>query len=591
MKIMVLWLCIGIASFTAIQWANPTIVRAVAIENNVARYMNEQPYTAALNAAKTGEMWLVIKYKRGENTTFVITPTPSKDWRDTTCIEQVRMANKPIYTTSICKETVLDLSPYLSEGLNGMALEIHAEEPEAAIYVSPKLVGAQAFSTAGCLGLFAVAAALLMYTARAMGLNTASGGIAVLGMAYFSFWLYFWPNLSYTADLPGHLPYILHMIDHWMQPYDYHGHEEFHPPLYYFIAARVFHLFDTGPINPLTAVRAFSIAMYMVFCLYGLATLRLTTRKIGLAYYVGCALIVFWPAGILKATNINNDIPMYALWGAVFYYIVRSFQERSIGCLQAAVVLTGVAFMVKSNAWVPLGITGACALYGLYSGKWSWRQWFSRRSLMAAGVLCLGIIANMGRIIYMKFFHQQNVVMEYFGYPRQDIHPFSYFVRFDIASFIEHPFVMFDKEPAFLNFFLKSMLYNESSCNAPHFLPFLLSLLNILLLLWFAITIFGVLMRLINSRQERAGLYLHIIAVTVSVVASMMFTFVDRYVFCQNFRYVLPMLIPLVILFVRGMETANDNRFFKPLYWFGVTTSVLLITGSVILYLSQYISF
>jgi 4-amino-4-deoxy-L-arabinose transferase-like glycosyltransferase len=70
-----------------------------------------------------------------------------------------------------------------------------------------------------------------------------------------------------------------------------------------------------------------------------------------------------------------------------------------------------------------------------------------------------------------------------------------------------------------------------------------------------------------------------------------MFMIIDRYVFCQNFRYVLPMLIPLAVLFMRGMEIANDSRLLKPLYWLGMITGMLLVVGAVILYLAQYSSF
>ena len=190
------------------------------------------------------------------------------------------------------------------------------------------------------------------------------------GCATSCFWLHYHPNLTYTNDLWGHISYLRYMVDGWSAPYGYRGHEDFHPPLYYAIAARAYHAAALFPIvNPLAAVRLLAVACYSAFLLAGLRTLRECAPTSTPAYHAGTLLIVFWPVNILMATRINNDIALYAAWGAAFFALARWARTRSDGSLSAALCLTAVALMVKSNGALVLGIVGVSLARALLKGE------------------------------------------------------------------------------------------------------------------------------------------------------------------------------------------------------------------------------
>jgi len=599
-------LLLAILSFIVLKQANPTFVQAIGMENGQGRPLTVQPYSVRTGKDGRGMLRLWLRYSRDQNATFIIEPdnnfyTYPKVPLKRRCIDHIWLrppmfGNKvspmpeSINKAPICRETALDFSPYLREGLNPFVLMVHADNaPAVSLYISPQLFGARIFSTLACLGLFAAAAIVLFRIARRAGLDPATSCTAIAGMAYYALWLHYRPNLSYTPDLPGHIPYIQYMAQNWLiNPYNYSGGENVQPPLFYFLAGRVFNLFSaSGVINPLLAVRVFSLGLYMTFCLYGLRTLHEAVERKGLPYYAGNLLIMFWPVAINTATNISNDIALYSAWGAAFYYLARWFKEHSLGCLQLAIGLTGMAFMIKANAWVIGGITGSCVLYALSTGRLSWRQLWQGKTLVAWGVMALGMAVSAGRIIYMWLLHGADASRGYFGGARNDIYPSHYFIYFSFSDFAAHPFATFKNEPSFLNYFLKTLLYSPFNALPPPF-PWLPAMLNVALIIWLLVVICGTIVYLMQKQDSFNSVCPHMIGTVVSIAGIITFTIFDHYEHTQNFRFILPMLVPLVVLFARGMETTRTIRTMQPFYWLGLAAGISLTAGAAILYLAQY---
>lgn len=567
-----LWgiIAIGALSIMALAWDNPVF--------------QGQPFRIAMGKDHAAMLLVEMRYSQGQNATLVIEP---KDG----CVTQIsltpadignaRALPETVPNASFCGQRAIPFAPYLYDGLNVLHVEMSSTNADAEVYISPQLLGAHFVSTAACLGVFAAAAAILFHIAGKAGLSPASAAIIAAGFGYYALWLHFRPNLTYTNDVNEHISYIRYMVWQWMRPYDYNGGENWHPPLYYFIAARVFDLFRAwGLINPLTAVRLLSLALYSVFCIYGVRTLRESVEAENLAYYAGSILMVFWPVGMIMATRINNDVAVYAVWAAAFYYLARWHRTGDVSCLYLACGLTELTLMIKSNGYVLACIVASCMTWAVVSKRLAWRQLF-----VACALLVGGMAANAGRLVYKKICCGQDAAGLHFGGNRWEPVSFHHFAYVDVWDMAVHPFVMLGNEPSFWNYFLKSMLYGEFEWQHQGVLMFLPAALNLLLLAFLIITFCGMVISL-RKQRCRGELLPYLASVAIPLAAMIAFMAMKRFSACQDFRFVLPMLIPLVMLFVRGMENLRAH---PAVYWLGMSIGLCLPVGGMMLYLGQYV--
>ena len=66
------------------------------------------------------------------------------------------------------------------------------------------------------------------------------------------------------------------------------------------------------------------------------------------------------------------------------------------------------------------------------------------------------------------------------------------------------------------------------------------------------------------------------------------FMSIKQWIVSQDFRYSLPLLIPLVILFVHAMETFRTTQGWRFFYIAGTGIGLCLPLGGIVLYLSQH---
>ena len=536
-------------------------------------------------------------YSRGQNQRVIVTPPEFMPphiptyvegiWIQTQADSHLRHTQK-INMNPFVHEALVDLSGGVREGKNTLIMKVKTDAPWArSFFVYPALSLAHGMPLVA-LGLLVAAASMLLYSfTRFMCLDAWCFLTLLAGMLYYIKW-FLWPTLAYTRDIPGHLSYIYYMATSpWMNPYEYKGHEDFHPFLYYFLTGRIFSLFYGSILSPLTAIRLASLASYIVFAAYGV---KLINENItGWLRYLCAGLLVFWPVAVLRATNINNDIVVNMLWSISFYYLANWHSQGQMASYQKALIAAGVLFMVKSNAWVMLGILGLCSLYGLLSKRLTIAKLLRHESLLAFGMLVTGIIVNMGRYIYLWVAYGVNHTDNYFGMARNDIFTLPYFLSFDVISFVQRPFVHLQGEIDFWGYFLKSALYSETSGWGArvdkvffHFPQIINALLVAMIVIWLA----GLVAALLRKTSKLDELMPYLIAIFISILASMMFTYVDRYMFCQNFRYVMPMLVPFIVLYGKSLQALKQGLTVW-LYWLGCAVAVALPFMSTALFLAQ----
>jgi hypothetical protein len=538
------------------------------------------------------QLHLSVTYSGWENTLFSFEPDIRPDWKFGCMSPDFSVNGQRIpfpdgSEEPIChRRIILDLKPYLQRGENRVIVESRPVGPNQlspSPMGGPVLLGGHWASTLACLGLFALAVWSMEAVLRKLGFLATTRIVVVLASVYFIYWLRFHRNLAYTNDLPGHIAYIKYMVYQWREPFGYRGAEYFHPPFYYLIAARVYAAASAFPqLNPLTAVRLFSWALYSVFLIYGLLTLKESVDSSRLAYHVGVIQMVFWPVSVLMATRITNDVALYAAWSASFYYLERWYRLRRAECLASSLWLFGVALLVKSSAVVLGAIIAGTLAYGVLARRFSVRYFVQRPLVIGACVVMACALLNTSRPIYEYMTGATLSAGMHFGGGGGKPFGIRHYLTFGLREYLEWPFVRWPKVPdmPFLNYVLRTALFGEFTFQH----AWLASLISRVLLAQVGLL---VLLGVIAFQRRRVAVPA-MLSIAIAMLALVALTIRTRWGVSQDVRFVLPMLVPCVVIYAQGLEVCRERG--RPiLYWFGVAAGLALPALSVSFYLSQYL--
>jgi hypothetical protein len=572
----------------------------------------EHLYSVSLKEYKVEHLAFKIDYKSWQNPifTFVLSrPFPSQN-----CLPSLEFLPKRrdleggvivvdllskggAKETDYCNEYRVDFSKHLKEGhnkivilgLNNLQDEFQAKKDGLSVYVDSKLLGGYWPSTLASLVVVLSVSWFMFSVARNAGFDGIVSTFFAGAFVYFSLWLLLRPNATYTPDLSDHLNYIYYMAKSiFANPYEYNQHISFHPPLYYFVAARVVN-FSTilGGISEITALRFSTLVLYMFLPLYGLRTLALFVRPKGAAYYTGAALILLWPLAVDKASNISNDVPLFVAWAASFYYLCRWTKTLEPRLLCYAMAWAGLGFMIKSSIMLMVLMIAVLVMRMLLKRRVAFKTLITTREYwIGCGILAFGMIFNMGRVIYHMLVHEKNVASRYFGGGHNDVYPLSYYLSFDVASYVEKPFVTFFSETSLWSYFLKTFLYSPFS--RVHHAYAEASVMNVLLLVFLGV-IFGFILVGAFKKLRFAPTFVCSLSFFTCFLGVVCFLLVEKYQHCQNFRYVYPVLVPMAILYSQAMSELALYRikFIRGDHPLALLAGTIIF-GGMYMYLTKY---
>ena len=410
--------------------------------------------------------------------------------------------------------------------------------------------------------------------------------IFAASLIYCSIWICLTTYKSYSHDINGHLSYIKHLSYNSLNPYTYTGRESWNPPLYYYLAAFTLKIQDLLEIkNPYILLRLLSLFLYSTFIWFSLKTFRFWVKEGGLAYYTGVILIAFWPSSVFIAGRINNDVCLYAIWSMMFYYLSKAYKLSDLNSLSTAIIMAGLALMVKSNAIVPLAVLTGSLAFMAYS--LNIRKFLNRKLFIAGLVLAAGFLVNLGRSVYSFFDDSASRIHNHFGEASSSYISLEYFLRFDLPEFISRPFISHSElwqnlKISYLNFLFRTSIYGEFTWGFEKFASFINITYLIFIYSLIATAIAASFIKRKTQILELAPVYLGII---LPVIASMCFYYIKQMSACQDFRYLLPMVTPVAILYSKSMQTiGRAGRFpVMPMAVIGLALPVL----GVIFYILQ----
>jgi len=365
------------------------------------------------------------------------------------------------------------------------------------------------------------------------------------------------PVIERTYDVLGHLQHIEFIAYHGSLPPADYCHECFQPSLYYAVAAAVYSTARVTRIfDPMQVLQFLALAWFWVFLVMSARIVLLWfpgQREVQLA----TALLAFWPAGFLHSARVSNDIPLYAFFATCLYFVLSWWKTDNRKHLIVAAIVAGCGVLIKATMMPLIGAIAILILYRLFSERHVGKGWFSY--LLPLLVMIAGIA------VYLT----QSSLRGNMVPPFQDTWSAMYvgnswkqYLVLNSASYFTSPFVDSLRDGTgrgyFWNYLLKSSMFGDYGgwFQKPlqRFLALVMSplLLGLVILFWIGLA------RNV-SRAARLSLPL-LVVIAVSILSVFALRLYNPYSANNDFRYIYPVLIPIVLLLVGGTRNIGIGR-------------------------------
>ncbi|HLI85696.1 MAG TPA: glycosyltransferase family 39 protein [Bryobacteraceae bacterium] len=373
------------------------------------------------------------------------------------------------------------------------------------------------------------------------------------------------PATERAYDVLGHLQYIEFVTYHVSLPPSAFCFECYQPGLYYVLAAPVYALARAaGIFDPFVALQYFALAWFWVFLIVAarIARLWLPRRRDEL---LAAALLAFWPGGFLESVRVSNDLPLYACFAICLYFLLRWWNTGTGRDLSIAASVAACGILIKAAMAVAMGAIGILALYRMFSQRGEsqpWRPYLGPISVMAAGVVAYGVLnlvkageqAHNWRALYLGEAWKGLAPSMYVG------NSWKQYLTLD-GSYFRVPFVdsvaTGTGKEYFWNYVLKSSMFGDYHWFRKPVERVLAFVMSPLLLGMAALFGAGVVRSLRASARQSLPL---LVVTCLLFLALFLHRFLTPYSANNDFRFIYPALIPMVLLFVEGTRGLAAGR-------------------------------
>jgi hypothetical protein len=366
------------------------------------------------------------------------------------------------------------------------------------------------------------------------------------------------PPIERTYDVLGHLQHIEFIADHLSLPASDFCHECYQPSLYYSIAAAIYSMARIMRIfDPMVVLQFFSLAWFWLFIVMSVRIFLLwlpEEREAQLA----TALLAFWPGGFLHSPRISNDIPLYAFFAIDLYFVLKWWKTGRRRDLLVAACVAGCGVLIKATMMILVGTIGTLMLYRIFSERQSRKAW----TFCVAPALLM--VAGIGAYIAQSFAKGGIFLPVWRLYPSMYVgNSWKQYLLLDIGSYFKSPFVDSIRAGTgreyFWNYVLKSSMFGDYDWfQKPA--ERLLAVIMSALLLGLVVLFFIGIARELRGPARRALPLLVVIA--LSFLSLFVHRFSNPYSANNDFRFIYPVLIPIVLLIAEGARNGGVKRAF-----------------------------
>lgn len=362
---------------------------------------------------------------------------------------------------------VLDLSAYLMTGKNRIHVQVKNLSGRGGLNIRRENGPGRRF-----LLVFLWTAGILLLLHRLLmhhHLNREEVLIFAGGVLLLVWYMVYTPANVRIFDVfegGGHKDYIMLIKDHLRLPNPGQGWEYHQPPLYYAMAALIVMivdpLFGLGWMQPL---RLFSVLCYAVFLIYAYLSVRYVCR-FSRARYFALGLLVFWPAGIIHAVRVGNDVLMYMFSGMAFYHLLRWWRADRTVHLNSSLMLLFLGLLTKSSAVIVAGVMVALIVLKMLVDH---PRNYWNEIVKSGAVIAMAFALNLGDNVYYAMVDGSDWLLVNVG---NSLHQglkvangWVNYVYLDFPIFFNEAYTStwedWGGRQYFWNFFLKSSLFSE----------------------------------------------------------------------------------------------------------------------------------
>ncbi|SMC08561.1 hypothetical protein [Nitratiruptor tergarcus] len=496
---------------------------------------------------------------------FSLNPLQKIDIIPDDCVENFTINKKSIFIKNIegkCdwkRGFSLDITKYIHPGINHIQLVIKNRNGKSGLYLhfhSP-------ISTVFHL-LFSLSLLLLLFLVSNRFFSKKLSFFIVAGIALCMIYLSYTPYYVRTYDVithTGHLDYIKMIADHFTFPNPTKGWEYHQPPLYYILAAIVYKISLLLYINPYISLQWLSLLFFTIFIIFSIRSLQLVIKKEFLLS-LSSLLLIFWPSGIIHSIRIGNDVLTYALTAIGFYYTLLWWQHKRD--IKPALLFSALALITKASGIILFIIIGVLII--IEALKQKNKKYFIKMAALAFLFFLVGFVINFADNIYYALqstssdWLVSNVVntLNKKLYVANTLGNYFYF---DMKKYLLFPYIdawhdLYGRQ-YFWNYFLKSALFAEFFFNDAYHqnIAYILSFLSLILYVSILIGVFTIYK---EELQEAAPFLLFFILYILILLAYR----IKIPVACNtDFRYVYPLLIPMVYFYAKLYEKLRSTPF------------------------------
>ena len=468
------------------------------------------------------------------------------------CINRVWVNNQEVSLEriqenkcDIMRGSVIDLKGFLHPGENNIRAEIIDHGGNRAVYF--KIPIADAISWIFLLSICALA--LLIFSILFGNISCAEWSVFALGATAR---IFYFPAATYPPkiyDIDGHIDYIRTLSQTLVPPNAAQCWECYQPSGYYYFASPIYKIASQLTYDIYTPLQLLSLILFlgMLYLFVRAASFWIEDRK---TLLIVSALFVFWPVGIRDSARIGNDLLFYFMSAMTMFFVSKWIKEKTSQALGAALLSGALGWISKFNI---IAFNAAGMLF-LLLRKEPLKFIFKKPVFML--LLFLNFLIPAASLFQssaekgdLSWIHNADRLENSL---KMNVTASSFFC-FDAKTFLTHPSSSaYDDSggrQCFWNFMLKTSLFYNCALNSPAHLKLDLVLSWLLLIL--AFILFAQFINFAVSRR----FYIDDTYLWLSLclpIAALMFNLLKYpYACSQDFRYILPILFPAIILLSR----------------------------------------
>lgn len=513
------------------------------------------------------------------------------------CLESIEINNRILFPQDLgyarfCeweRGRLVDFKPYLVQGTNQIIINVRNYGGGTGFKFNwsiknPIVIFSSVVIILSILLILYEISSILKFTYLQTAILWSGFAIRVLYYSFTGFHVRHHDALGNT----GHIGYIHYIVQNGSFPDPKTGLEYHQAPLYYFISSLFVRLSNfLGYTNVWDMVQWISLFYFTGFLIFAILFIRLLVKN-QLWQNLAILLLVFWPSLIFHSTRITNDQLLYFFLGGFLFFQTKWFlQNKSRFYLYSGVFLT-LAIITKSSSIIAFGMfLGTTALKLLqnyfivnkvdsketflrvfknhfqlvFSQRFQYLKKVSKVNfnklklyIIAWIIIPLGFLFNDDFIQLLKGEDIDSVIgSTSLGEVLKVGEGLQHYIYFDIRKFLTVPFMNPWTDESgrqwFWNFFLKSSLFGE-------FVFYRKSMENLAVLISFIFL--GMIVSFcwyILTKKKWSFQDLYLLAIVVLFVAgNMMHRYKNPHAPNSDFRFVLPVILPFLVLLVNSFE-------------------------------------